>query len=109
MVALLVKEVATVTSKGQTTLPKTVRQTLGIDAGDKICYQVEKSGRVYVTRVDEEGDPVITSFLSFLANDMAANPQNLRELSPALQTRIKELVGDIDVDLNEAIEGDVAL
>ena len=32
---------ATVTSKGQVTLPKSVRDALGIDKGDRIVFRVE--------------------------------------------------------------------
>jgi len=31
---------STVTSKGQTTFPKAVRQALGVTAGDRVCYVV---------------------------------------------------------------------
>ena len=31
---------ATITSKGQTTLPKVVRLALGVGAGDRVCYVV---------------------------------------------------------------------
>ena len=31
---------STITSKGQTTLPKAVRQALGVTAGDRVCYVV---------------------------------------------------------------------
>ena len=31
---------STITSKGQTTLPKPVRQALGVTAGDRVCYVV---------------------------------------------------------------------
>ena len=31
---------STVTKKGQTTLPKPVRDTLGVQAGDRVCYIV---------------------------------------------------------------------
>ena len=30
-----------VTSKGQTTLPKTVREALGVEAGDRIRYMIQ--------------------------------------------------------------------
>lgn len=36
------KVVATLSSKGQLTVPKTVRQTLGIDQGDGVEFTVEK-------------------------------------------------------------------
>ena len=37
---------ATVTSKGQVTLPKTVREALGLKAGDRILFRVLKDKAV---------------------------------------------------------------
>ena len=40
--------VSTLTSKGQTTIPKAVRHHLGLKPGDKIRFLVEDDGRVVV-------------------------------------------------------------
>lgn len=40
---------ATVTSKGQITLPKPVRDVLGVDAGDRVIFRVRDDGVVEVT------------------------------------------------------------
>jgi len=112
MKTVLLREVATVTSKGQTTLPKAVRQTLGVEAGDRICYEVEQDGRVVVSRaerVEENADPVVGAFLDFIERNMMAHPQNISPLSEAWMARMKNLVGDVKVDLEEPIEGDVDL
>lgn len=37
---------ATVTSKGQITIPKAIRDTLRIDAGDRIAFRVREDGVV---------------------------------------------------------------
>lgn len=37
---------ATITSKGQVTIPKGVRTQLGLDAHDKVIFVVEDDGRV---------------------------------------------------------------
>lgn len=37
---------ATLTSKGQTTIPKEIRDFLGISPGDKLDFVVESDGRV---------------------------------------------------------------
>ena len=37
---------ATLTSKGQTTIPKEIRDLLGIGPGDKLDFVVESDGRV---------------------------------------------------------------
>ncbi len=39
---------STLTSKGQTTIPKAVRRHLGLKPGDKIRFLVEDDGRVVV-------------------------------------------------------------
>lgn len=39
---------ATLTSKGQTTVPKEIRDHLGITAGDKLDFHIETDGRVVV-------------------------------------------------------------
>ena len=39
---------ATVTSKGQITIPKKVRQALHLGAGDRVEFVIERDGRVLV-------------------------------------------------------------
>lgn len=39
---------STLTSKGQITLPKMVREHLGLDAGDRINFVIRESGEVVV-------------------------------------------------------------
>lgn len=110
MVALL-KEESTITAKGQTTVPKAVRQALGVDYGGRIAFYVDDDRRVYVERADEEtSDPVIEKFLEFLAHDMEGRPEkSIVGLPTALRNRIAALTKDIKVDLDAPIEGDVAL
>jgi antitoxin PrlF len=43
---------ATVTSKGQVTIPKAVRDALGIQAGDELIFRVE-GGRAVVARTPD--------------------------------------------------------
>lgn len=108
MTALL-REVSTITAKGQTTVPKSVRQALGVDHGDQIAFVVDQHG-VSVERVDAvETDPVIDSFLQFLARDMERRPEAIGALSPALAERIARLTRGMKVDPDAAIDGDVDL
>lgn len=46
-------------------------------------------------------DPVMEAFLSFLAADMAASPQRIKPLDPALVRRIDALVGHLPVNPHE--------
>ena len=41
-----VLDVAKVTSKGQVTIPASVRRELGLDAGDRLLFVLEDDGRV---------------------------------------------------------------
>ena len=47
-----VHEIATLTSKGQITLPKPIRDALGVDAGSKIAFDLVGS-EIRVSRVME--------------------------------------------------------
>ncbi|WP_121417934.1 type II toxin-antitoxin system PrlF family antitoxin, partial [Pseudomonas aeruginosa] len=61
-----IHEVATLTSKGQVTLPKSVRQLLGIDTGGKIAFDL-RGGEIVVSRVETtHEDPAIGAFLGLL-------------------------------------------
>ncbi|MDE2661870.1 MAG: AbrB/MazE/SpoVT family DNA-binding domain-containing protein [Gemmatimonadota bacterium] len=42
---------ATITSKGQVTLPKPIRDRLDLKAGDRIAFSMEDDGRLLVTPV----------------------------------------------------------
>ncbi len=42
-----IMEIATLSSKGQITIPKTVREALGLKYGDKVVIQQEDNGRFY--------------------------------------------------------------
>lgn len=109
--AALLKEESTITVKGQTTVPKSVRQALGVDYGGRIAFVVDDARRVYVEKVtDEVSDPVVDRFLTFLAHDMTRNPgDSIVALPSALRDRMAALVEDINVDLDAGIDGDVAL
>lgn len=68
---------------------------------DKICYTIESSGKVVISRVNQaESDPILGQFLNFLVRDIEKNPQDLKAISPDLVSRIRSLVSDVDLDLN---------
>lgn len=108
--AALLEEISTITAKGQTTIPKAVRQALGVDYGGRIGFRVDAKRGVTVFRADEdEDDPAIDSFLAFLAKDIERRPEALKPFPPALITRIEALTKHIPVDVDEEIDGDVDL
>lgn len=102
-----IHEVATLTSKGQITLPKSIRQALGVDTGSRIAFEL-RDGQVVVTRAESEHtDPAISQFLKLLEVDIRAG-RNVRSLPDALARAMLANAGHA-VNLDEEIEGDVAL
>jgi antitoxin PrlF len=103
------EEFSTITAKGQTTIPKSVRQALGVDYGGKIAFRIDERG-VTVHRADEgHEDAAIDHFLAFLADDIQRRPEALSALSPTLVERIEALTAGVKVDLDAPIDGDVDL
>lgn len=98
--AVTLEEISTITAKGQTTVPKAVRQALGVDYGGRIAFRVDGRG-VTLARADEAEDPAIDRFLGFLADDIKARPQAIKALSPDLVARLTALTEGADVDLND--------
>lgn len=105
---IALEEISTITAKGQTTIPKSVRQALGVDYGGRIAFRVGDDG-VTVARADGGEDPAIGAFLGFLAEDIKRRPEAVKALTPDLATQITALTAGIDADLDAAIDGDVAL
>lgn len=108
--AMVLKEISTITAKGQTTVPKSVRQALGVNHGDQIAFYVDDERGVTVRREEAaDADPVIDNFLTFLAKDMQARPEALTIFPQPLADRIAKLVEGMDVDPDATIEGEVDL
>ena len=103
-----IEKVATITAKGQTTIPKAVRQALGAHYGDKIAYRIDEHG-VSLHRVETLEDPALGAFLEFLATDIRTHPERIQSVSSDLRARIEALTAGFEVDLNAPIEGAVAL
>jgi antitoxin PrlF len=103
-----IEEISTITAKGQTTVPKAVRQALGVDYGGRIAFRVTGKG-VTVVRADEDEDPAIGEFLGFLARDIIVHPERVKAIAPDLAARIAALTEGMDGNPEEVIDGDVAL
>lgn len=103
-----IHEIATITSKGQITLPKSIRQALGVDYGSKIAFDLLGS-QVIVTRADESinEDPAIGEFLNLLEADIR-NGRHLSNLPAELTQAMQKLINQ-PIDIDKDIEGDVAL
>ncbi len=105
---IALEEISTITAKGQTTVPKSVRQALGVDYGGRIAFRVSDGG-VTVARADSDEDPAIETFLGFLAQDIKRRPEAVKALAPDLAARIASLTGDMPINLDDEIDDDVAL
>ncbi len=101
-----IHEVATLTSKGQITLPKSIRQVLGVDTGGKVAFDLRGS-EVVVTRADaEHEDPAIAAFLALPARDIKAG-RNIRGLPEDLARTMLEHAGHklvLGDDFDEDVE-----
>ena len=107
--ATLVRERSKITAKGQTTVPKAVRHALGGSYGGEIADVVDEGGRVSLFGPEDESDPVIDAFLSFLARDMAHHPAAIMAFPVALAERMAALTAGMNVDSKEEIDGPVTL
>jgi antitoxin PrlF len=100
---------ATVTDRGQTTVPAAVRKMLGLGKRDQVVFRCLADGVVTIVKKSaDEHDPVIGKFLDFLAADMAGQPARIRPASKSLLARGKALVKGVDVDLDSALPDDEA-
>lgn len=101
-------EQATLTSKGQITIPKSIRQALGIAVGEKLSFEWNGS-QLIVRRTDslDHEDPAIEGFLALLEKDIASG-QNLSALQAELLEAMEAAQGR-EHDPDEEIEGPVAL
>jgi antitoxin PrlF len=104
-----IEEVCTITAKGQTTVPKSIRQALGVGYGGRIAFRVE-DGAVSVHAVAEpEQDAALAPFLALLEHDLAARPEALAPITPELSARMTLATEGVAADPDAPIEGDVAL
>lgn len=102
----ILRKVGTITEKGQVTVPKPVREALGLGYGGRIVFCIDENRHVSIER-DGGDDPVIDSFLAFLAKDMEKNPERINEFPDDLRNRMENLVKGMTVPLDDPIDGDV--
>jgi antitoxin PrlF len=100
-----IHEVATVTSKGQITLPKPIRQALGIAVGGKVAFDL-RGTEVIVSRANspEHTDPAISAFLALLESDIKSG-RHVTALPPALaHAMLDTLQHVVDEDIAGAVD-----
>ncbi|MDF1632019.1 type II toxin-antitoxin system PrlF family antitoxin [Mycoplana sp. MJR14] len=95
---------ATITERGQTTVPAAIRKMLGVNKG-AITFKAMSDGTVVIEpKTEEEADPAIGAFLSVLSNDIARG--NLMPLDTSMLDEIDDLVGGLDVDMAAPLTDD---
>ena len=97
------------TDRYQTTVPQPVRRALGLRKRDRIRYSFRANGEVVLQRVNPdpcEEDPALAPFLALLEQDIASHPARLQSIDTDLVQRLQDLVGGIEVDLEEALPED---
>ncbi|CEG10432.1 HtrA suppressor protein SohA [Afipia felis] len=102
---------ATITERGQTTVPAAIRKMLALGKRDHVVFRGLADGTVMISRREartDEADPVIGKFLEFLARDMTNEPGRIRPVPKSLVARGKGLVRGIRVDLDAALPDDDA-
>ena len=100
-----IEETSTITATGQTTVPKAVRQALGVDYGGKIAFRIER-GRVTVHNPEAENrDPALAAFLALIEKDIAAG-RNVGDLPPKLIAEMRRVMKEVPVNLDEELDAD---
>ncbi len=98
-----------ITAKGQLTLPGDVRRFLGVAKGSRVAFRIRGDTVTVHCASDDEDDPALEAFLSFLARDIRDHPESISALSPAVVERIAGLIEGAEIDPDEEIEGEVAI
>ena len=102
---------ATITDRGQTTVPAAIRKMLALGKRDQVVFRGLADGTVMIAKRQkraDKGDPVIGKFLAFLARDMAAEPARIRPVPKSLVARGKSLVKGVEIDIDAALPEDEA-
>ena len=100
---------STLTDRYQTTVPEPVRRALKLGKRDRIQYEIRPNGEVVLTRATADAggdDPVLGSFLAFLAHDIEAHPERLKALDEGFVRRLQSLTGGVDTDLDAPLAPD---
>ena len=82
-------ETAKITTKGQITIPKTVRTRMSVDAGDRLAFEIDGDGGVRLVPLRDPLKP-LRGFLAAYAGGRSADDESIRR---ALRRRAAEKHG----------------
>ncbi len=72
--------IATITSKGQTTIPKEIRDKLNLRPGDRINFIIESDGKVYIQPLNIQVEE-----LSGILHKPGREPVSIEEMNEAIE------------------------
>jgi len=126
----MIHEVSTLSARGQVTIPKPVREAMGVDAGARLSFEVlddrrvvlapapagagAPRGRSQAPQAEDDGepyDPALGPFLGLLDKDIDAG-RRVGHLPKDLEEFMLGLLNDPrfpPVDLDEEIVGEIPL
>jgi len=105
----LAQQTSKITDKGQTTVPKPVRDALGLRAGDRVAFDTV-GDQIVIRRVSKtHKDPQLAGLLALFDRDIAAR-RNLKTALPAgVTSSMKKARAAVKVKPDQPLRGDVAL
>ena len=77
---------STVTSKGQVTIPKEIREILGVKEGDGPTFRLDEQGQVVI---QPAGDRPLGRLPGLLHHLAGSRPVSLEEMKTAVQNRMR--------------------
>lgn len=78
---------STLTSKGQVTIPKEVRELLGVKEGDRLVFRLDEHGNVVV---QPEGPGSLGRLPGLLHHLAGSNPVSVEEMKEAVRQRMRK-------------------
>ena len=75
---------ATLTNKGQVTIPKAIRESLGLHPGDKIEFVVLENGKSYIKPITKRVDDVFGRL-----HKPGMNPVSVDEMNEKLKQKMR--------------------
>ncbi len=68
---------STLTSKGQLTVPREVRERLGVSQGDRLTFRFDEQGRLFLEPLAKSAGPRISGLLRHLAPTKAVTIEEM--------------------------------
>lgn len=103
---IVLEEHSKITAKGQTTVPKRVRDRLGLQVGDEIVFRVSDDGAVMVESARQSDDEAaVDAFLAFISSDIKRRPEALKPLRQEDVDRRRALLEGVELDLDGDFSG----